>query len=76
MGLFDKDGGYSEPDRYIPALTARIRELGVQIREHCTVEDFLVESNRVQGVRLRDGEELRADATVCTAWRMLPYWVM
>ena len=69
-GVLDLRGGYSEPDRYIPALTARVRQLGVQIREHCTVQNFLVEGNRVQGVRLRGGEELRSDATVCTvnAW--------
>ena len=69
-GVLDLRGGYNEPDRYIPALTAKVRESGVQIREHCIVEDFLIEHHRVQGVRLRDGEELRADATVCTvnAW--------
>lgn len=69
-GVLDLRGGYSEPDRYIPALAAKVRELGVQIRAHCTVEDFLIEGNRVQGVRLRGGEELRADVTVCTvnAW--------
>ena len=69
-GVLDLRGGYSEPDRYIPALTAKVRESGVQIREHCIVEDFLIERHRVQGVRLRSGEELRADATVCTvnAW--------
>ncbi len=69
-GVLDLRGGYSEPDRYIPALTAKVRESGVQIREHCIVEDFLIERQGVQGVRLRGGEELRADATVCTvnAW--------
>ena len=69
-GVLDLRGGYNEPDRYIPALTAKVRESGVQIREHCTVEDFLIERHRVQGVRLRGGEELRAQATVCTvnAW--------
>ena len=66
----DLRGEYSEPDRYIPALAAKVRELGVAIREHHTVEYFLVEGGRVKGVRLRGGKELRADATVCTvnAW--------
>ena len=69
-GVLDLRGGYNEPDSYIPALTAKVRESGVQIREHCTVEDFLIEGHRMQGVRLRGGEELRAQATVCTvnAW--------
>ena len=69
-GVLDYRGGWSAPDRYIPALAAKIRELGVEIREHQTVEDFLVENGRVAGVRTRQAGDLRADATVCTvnAW--------
>ncbi len=69
-GVLDYRGGWSEPDRYIPALAAKVRELGVEIREQQTVEDFLVENGRVVGVRTRQAGELRADATVCTvnAW--------
>lgn len=69
-GVLDSRGGWSEPDRYIPALTAKIRELGVEIREYQTVEDFLVENSQVKGVHLRQSGDLRADATVCTvnAW--------
>ena len=69
-GVLDLRGGWNEPDRYIPALTAKIREMGVAIREDCPVEEFLVDDGRVAGVRLRGGEELRTDATVCTvnAW--------
>ena len=69
-GVLDLRGGYSEPERYIPALAAKVRQLGVDIREHCVVEDFILEGERIKGVRLRGGEELRADATVCTvnAW--------
>ena len=69
-GVLDLRGGWSEPDRYIPALAARIRAMGVEIRTQQTVEDFLIANGRVQGVRLRGGGELRAEATVCTvnAW--------
>lgn len=68
-GVLDLRGGWSEPDRYIPALTAMVRTMGVEIREQEPVESFLVDNGRVEGVRLRDGD-LRADATVCTvnAW--------
>lgn len=66
FGVLDVRGGWSEPDIYIPALTKKVRELGVVIREGTVVEDFIVEANRVNGVRLRDGEELRHDITVCT----------
>ena len=69
-GVLDYRGGWSEPDRYIPALAAKIRALGVEIREHQTVEDFIVENGRVCGVRTRQSSDLRADVTVCTvnAW--------
>lgn len=69
-GVLDLRGGYSEPDRYIPVLAAKVRALGVEISEDETVEDFLLEGGNVRDVRLRGGEELRADATVCTvkAW--------
>ena len=69
-GVLDLRGGWNEPDRYIPALTAKVREMGVEIREGETVEEFLVESGQVKGVRLRNTGELRADAVVCTvnAW--------
>ncbi|MEE2658889.1 MAG: FAD-dependent oxidoreductase [Candidatus Latescibacterota bacterium] len=66
IGVLDLRGGWSEPDRYIPALKQKVVELGVRIREACVVEDFLVESGEVRGVLLRGGEELRSDFTVCT----------
>lgn len=69
-GVIDYRGGWSEPDRYIPALAAKIRALGVEIREHQTVEDFIIENHRIRGVRTRQSGEQRADAIVCTvnAW--------
>ena len=69
-GVLDYRGGWSEPNRYIPALAAKIRALGVEIREYQTVEGFIVENDRVHGVRTSKSGELRADATVCTvnAW--------
>ncbi len=69
-GVLDLRGGYSDPERYIPALEAKVRQLGVEIREHTSVERFLVQSGRVRGLVLDDGRVLSADATVCTvnAW--------
>ena len=69
-GVLDLRGGYSEPARYIPALAAKVRQLGVEIRERTPVQRFLVRGGRVRGVVLGDGRELTADATVCTvnAW--------
>jgi sarcosine oxidase subunit beta len=69
-GVIDQRGGYSEPDRYIPALAAKVRQLGVDIREHTPIKRFLVEGGRVRGVVLADGRQVNAEATVCTvnAW--------
>jgi len=65
--LLDPLGGYSEPDEYIPALARKCRELGVEIREHRQVSDFILRGGRVAGVRTAEGE-LEADAVVCTVY--------
>jgi sarcosine oxidase, subunit beta len=70
-GLFDPLGGYSEPDDYIPALAKKDRELGVEIREHQKVTDFILRNGRVIGVQTAEGE-IEGDAVICTvyAWTL------
>ena len=72
IGLLDPLGGYSEPDEYIPALTRRVRELGVEIVEGEAVRGFLEANGRIVGVQ-GTTRTWEADVTVCTvhAW-MLP----
>jgi glycine/D-amino acid oxidase-like deaminating enzyme len=65
MGLFDPLGGYSEPDEYIPALTQKIKSLGVEVRESQTVTGFLMQNGRVAGVKTASGE-IDGDAVVST----------
>lgn len=48
------------------ALTARAEAAGARIRCDAPVEAIVVRRGRVRGVRLRGGEELRADAVVST----------
>ena len=67
IGLFDPEGGYSEPDEYIPALAQRCKELGVEIREWCMVDEFVREGGRITGVRTSEGL-IRADAVICTVY--------
>jgi phytoene dehydrogenase-like protein len=50
------------------ALIACITEHGGRVRANVEVERLLVESGRVVGVRLRNGEEIRAARGVCTAF--------
>jgi sarcosine oxidase subunit beta len=70
VGVLDHRGGWSEPDVYIPALTAKVREMGVDIREHDALTGFIVEGGRVRGVRARTSGEIHCDTVVCTvnAW--------
>jgi phytoene dehydrogenase-like protein len=49
------------------ALTAAARAAGVQIRCGAQVEEIMVREGRAIGVRLRQGEELRADVVVSNA---------
>lgn len=67
--LFDPDAGYSEPHEYVPALARRVRELGVDVREHQQVTGLIDRGGRAAGVQTTDGP-IQADAVVCTvhAW--------
>ena len=69
--VFDRRGGWNEPDTYIRAMHAKVVDMGVEIREDEPVEEFVREGDRMTGVRLSgDSGDLVADAVVCTvnAW--------
>jgi len=74
VALWDPQGGYSEPDEYLPALAKRAAELGVEILEREAVDEVMIREGRVEGVRLGD-RTIEADAVVSTvhAWS-LPFW--
>jgi len=78
FGVFDLRGGYSEPHRYIPALLAKVRELGVEVRENQSLVEFKMDGGKVSGVITRGKRRnepetstdvtktIEADAVVCT----------
>lgn len=68
-GPLDLRAGYSEPHRYVPALRAKLEDMGVEIRENEQVTGFERSGGRVTGV-VTDGGSIEADATVCAvnAW--------
>lgn len=66
IGLYDARGGYSEPDDYVPALAKKVRDLGVDVREHQQVDRFLQRNGRIKGVSTQSGP-VEADAVICTA---------
>ncbi|MAU08366.1 MAG: hypothetical protein CL607_00975 [Anaerolineaceae bacterium] len=55
VGLYDPLGGYSEPQRYIPAIAAKARQLGVEIRENQIVTGFERNGDTFTGVQTADG---------------------
>lgn len=73
-GLHDPHGGYSEPSEYIPAMAARIRQLGVEILEGQKVEQFLVRGGRCTGIRTTS-QSIEAEVVISTVhiWS-LPLW--
>ncbi len=68
-GPLDLRAGYSEPHRYVPALRAKLEDMGVEIRENEQVTGFERSGGRVRGV-VTDRGSIEADATVCAvnAW--------
>jgi len=67
LGLHDPLGGYSEPADYLAALAKRVRELGVEIREHVTVHELRRLGDRITGVRT-ENENLTADTVVVASY--------
>lgn len=63
VGLYDPLGGYSEPQRYVPALAAKARALGVDIREGQIVTGFERSGERFTGVQTRTGS-IPADVVI------------
>lgn len=65
VGLHDPRGGYSEPSEYLPALSAALRQAGVEILENQPVSGFISGGGAVKGVMTPEGP-IHAGAVVCT----------
>ncbi|MEM7034559.1 MAG: FAD-binding oxidoreductase [Chloroflexota bacterium] len=66
IGLHDPLGGYSEPHHYLPALSNRLHDLGVDFREGQMMTDFLIKNGHIRGVKTTAGD-IEADVVICTA---------
>jgi MFS family permease len=57
----------------VPGYVAGVRKLagalGAQFRDGATMREVLTRGDRVEGIRLEDGSEIRADRVVCCAGR-------
>ena len=69
IGVLDLRSGYSEPHRYVPALRAKLEDMGVEIRETEPVVGFDIDGGRVRGV-VTDQGTIETDAAVSAvnAW--------
>ena len=69
IGVLDPRSGYSEPHRYIPALKAKLEDMGVEFRENEPVTGFDLRNDRVKGV-VTDRGTIETDAAVSAvnAW--------
>ncbi|MEC8734165.1 MAG: FAD-dependent oxidoreductase [Planctomycetota bacterium] len=62
-----EDSATLSPQAFTAGLARELEARGATIRTDCTVETILLRGDRVEGVRLEDGEELTAEATVLAA---------
>ncbi len=67
LGLFDPNGGYSEPNEYLPAITTACLKSGVSLREHLALKSILTKSGRVTGVLTEKGP-IAADVVISTSY--------
>ena len=51
----------------LPVFRQRLEELGVEVRYHSIVEDFLVAGGRIEGIRLASGEEIHRAPVIVAA---------
>lgn len=71
-GILHPGDARLRPDRYVAGLARRVRELGGVIEEHCTVDDFLLDSQRVRGVKTgRDEHHAERVVLALGAWSPL-----
>ena len=69
IGVLDLRSGYSEPHRYVPALRAKLEDMGVEIRENEPVVGFDIHGGRLRGVVTGQGTiETGAAVSAVNAW--------
>ena len=72
-GFFDFEAGYAESGRVVATLIARVRSLGVELRENTKFQALDETAGRVKGIVLETGERLSADAVVMAVGAWMPY---
>ena len=74
-GFFHKKAGYAESGRAVELLTRYARQLGVEIFAGQTVKKIIIEKNKAEGVRSREGKTFLAGNTIVCAGNFTPYLI-
>lgn len=68
-GIFHPGDAQLRPDRYVAELARLVRAAGGVIVEHCEVQDFLVEGERIEGLKTSQGTHRAAQVVLALgAW--------
>ena len=74
-GFYHAIGGYAESGRVVETLTRYAKQLGCEIYEEQTAEQLLIERNRINGVKTREGRTFSAGHLVVCAGNLTPFLV-
>ena len=72
-GFYHARGGYAESGRVVGKLAEWAADAGVAVRPGQTADKLILNGNRVQGVRTREGRTFAADHTVLAAGSWTPW---
>ena len=72
-GFLDRNAGYAESGRVVATLVERARSVGVQLRDGAVFESLDESKNRITGIRLQNGEQIRSDKVMIAAGAWTPY---
>lgn len=61
LGYRNPTGGWAESGRALEVGIKRVRQGGATVRSGCEVVGLIKQGRRVEGVKLKDGEEVRGD---------------
>lgn len=65
IGAWEPEAAYVQPVRTVYGVVKAAREKGVRIREGFRVVEFILQGDRVKGVKGADGEIIEAPVVVC-----------
>ncbi|WWD17111.1 hypothetical protein CI109_101548 [Kwoniella shandongensis] len=71
-GYYNPIGGWAEAGRAVEVGLKRVRQLGGEVRGGAEVVGLIKDGKKVQGVRLKSGEEVKGDLVVVAAGAWTP----